>query len=69
MSFFYKVFIYFSRSSKKQFREEMKNSILRKVYGVRSTEISGGYQASAVLNWAISFLEKVAVRAGPFKPE
>jgi len=47
----------------------MKNSILRKVYGVRSTEISGGYQASAVLNWAISFLEKVAVRAGPFKPE
>jgi len=32
---FYKVFIYFSRSSKKQFNEERKNSTLRKVFGVR----------------------------------
>jgi len=35
MYFFYKVFIYFSRSSEKQFREERKNSILRKAFGVR----------------------------------
>jgi len=35
MSFYYKVFIYFSRSSKKEFNEERENSILRKVFGVR----------------------------------
>jgi len=33
MFFFYKVFIYFSRSLKKEFSEERKNSILRKVFG------------------------------------
>jgi hypothetical protein len=33
--FFYKVFIYFSRSSKREFSEERKNSNLRKVSGVR----------------------------------
>jgi len=40
MSFFYKGFIYFSRFSKKEFRDERKNSFLRKAFGTGSFDIS-----------------------------
>jgi hypothetical protein len=43
MFFFYKVFSHFSRFSKKEFRDERKGSILRKVFGTRSLDISARY--------------------------
>jgi hypothetical protein len=43
MVFFYKVFSHFSRFSKKEFRDEKRNSILRKAFGTGSLDISARY--------------------------
>jgi hypothetical protein len=39
ISFFYKVFNYFSRFSKNEFRDERRNSILKKAFGTGSLNI------------------------------
>jgi hypothetical protein len=43
MFFLYKGFVYFSRYSKKEFRDERRNSFLRKAFGTRSFDISARY--------------------------